>query len=105
MICPNDEGVIGDSWENGVYVGQRRHASPDHFVYATLSEAPEGAMAFETVSDGRRIVSYCLACGDEACREEHARNVEKNRRERIALGPETVRVSSSPRGRLSSLAG
>lgn len=104
MICPNDEGVMGECWEDGVSIGLCRQASPDHFVYGTTGQPPKGAYVFQTTSDGRTISSYCLACGDEACREEHARNVEKSRHDRIRLGLEPA-APSGPRSRLSGLAG
>jgi hypothetical protein len=109
MICPNDEGVIKECWEDGVPIGERRCASPDHFVYATTGKPPKGAYVFRTSNNGRTTSSYCLACGDEDCRAEHARNVEHNRQERIKAGLElaepAVLLAAGPRSRLSGLAG
>jgi hypothetical protein len=109
MICPNDDGVLVEGYEDGVSVGLRRDASPDHFCYGTSDEPPAGAFV---INRDRGMAYYCLACGDEDCRAEHTRNVAKyaqrNRELTEALKGRQPSLPASAgagaRGRLSALA-
>jgi len=103
VICPNDPGVLKECFENGLSIGVQRCASPDHFCYGGAGSPPPGAFVIEADSRGS---SYCLACGDESRRVEHAENVASRERARAEAGQSRRRgpVCSRPRARLSALA-